>query len=91
MTPVILQRELAMSQRPGFERWFEKLIRNKMGGAALSTAGISIGIMVVAFGIALPVPFDKYVMSIGFFQVAASIVLFVGFALSYVIRSISKL
>jgi len=77
-----------MSRRPSFERWFERLIRNNMGGAALSTAGISIGLMVVAFGIALPEPFDNYVMSIGLFQVGVSIVLFVIFMLSYIIKAV---
>jgi hypothetical protein len=60
-----------------FERWFDKLVKNKMGGAALSVAGIAVGLLIIEAGRAIQPPFDWYVALAGLVLIWANVGLFI--------------
>jgi hypothetical protein len=70
----------------GLERLFDKLVKQKMGGAALPIAGVLAGLCVVTEGPRLsPAPFDWWVGAIGIAIMAASGVVFVAATIVYAI------
>jgi hypothetical protein len=64
-----------------FEKWFDRLARNKMQGPAVATAGMAVGLLVMSAGI-LPwkAPIGDILTGVGLTQVAASSLLFIAFA-----------
>lgn len=70
-----------MPKIPNLEKWFDLLVRNKMHGPALATAGIAIGLVIMTVGL-FPwgQPTQHIVTAIGLAQVAASSLLFVAFS-----------
>ena len=76
-----------MSGKGVFEKWFDRLVRNKMGGAAIATAGMAVGIATTGASIPFPEPFNAHVATIGVCLTAASAMLFVGFALGYLLSN----
>jgi cytochrome c biogenesis factor len=54
------------------ERWFDKLVKNKMGGAALPIAGIAIGLFLVECSRIIPAPHDQDVAQLGILIMYAS-------------------
>lgn len=72
-----------MREKGVLEKWFDRLVRNKMGGAALSTAGIAVGLATIGAGVPLPAPFGEHVGMIGLALIGSSALLFVCFAIGY--------
>jgi hypothetical protein len=70
-----------MPKIPNLEKWFDRLARNKMHGAALSTAGTAVGLLIMTAAL-LPwgEPAQGIVTVIGLAHVAVSSCLFVAFA-----------
>jgi hypothetical protein len=59
-----------------------------MGGAALATAGIAVGIGVITTGVVVPAPVGGQVAMIGLCLTGASAFLFVIFGVFYVLKSL---
>ena len=76
-----------------FAKWFETLVKNKMGGAALPIAGISLGYLMIEGSRAVPHPYDTDVAKLGLRLMYASVVIFViamaGFAWLW-LREVAK-
>jgi CHASE2 domain-containing sensor protein len=70
-----------MAKIQELEKWFDRLVRNKMQGPALATAGIAIGLVIMTVGL-FPwgQPIQYIVAVIGLTHVAASSLLFLAFA-----------
>lgn len=70
-----------MPKISNLEKWFDRLVRHKMHGPALATAGIAVGLIVMTVGL-FPwgQPTQQIVTIIGLAHVAASSLLFVAFA-----------
>jgi CHASE2 domain-containing sensor protein len=70
-----------MPKMPNLEKWFDRLVRNKMQGAAVATAGVAIGLAIMTAGL-FPWghPFQSIVTVIGLTHVAVSSLLFLAFA-----------
>lgn len=70
-----------MPKIPDLEKWFDRLVRNKMHGPALATAGTAVGLLIMAAAL-LPwgQPAQGIVTVIGLAHLAASSTLFVAFA-----------
>jgi hypothetical protein len=70
-----------MPKIPNFEKWFDRLVRNRMQGPALATAGIAIGLAIMTVGLFPWGPTTQHIVTaIGLVHVAASSLLFVAFA-----------
>jgi hypothetical protein len=65
-----------MQFRPGFDRWFDRLARNNMGGAAFAIAGIAAGLAVITAS-TLPTAVGGLVAWIGLALTGASAAMFV--------------
>jgi hypothetical protein len=77
-----------MPKISNLEKWFDLLVRNKMHGAALATAGTAVGLAIMAAGL-FPwgQPIQHILIFTGLAQVAASSMLFVAFAALYIYKS----
>jgi len=76
-----------MSKIPNFAVWFKLLIRNKMHGPALATAGIAIGFLILTAGLVPWGPGVREVVTmIGLAHLAASSFLFTAFATLYLYK-----
>jgi hypothetical protein len=71
-----------MQFRPGFDRWFDRLVRNNMGGAALAIAGIAAGLAVITAS-ALPTTVGGLVAWVGLALTGASAAMFVVVGIFY--------
>ena len=71
------------------KEWFQLLVRNKMQGPALTTAGTGIGLAIMAAGL-FPwgQPTQEIMLIIGLGQIAASAALFVCFAALHLYKSL---
>jgi hypothetical protein len=70
-----------MPKIPNLEKWFDRLVRNKMHGPALATAGIAIGLVIMTVGLFPWGQLTQHIVTvIGLTHVAASSLLFVAFA-----------
>lgn len=74
-----------------FEGWFRTLVNNRMAGAALPIAGISIGYVVIQGSRFVPDRYTNAVGDLGLALMGSSVVVFVvsmaGFAWLWLIRS----
>lgn len=78
-----------MPKIPNLEKWFNLLVRNKMHGPALATAGIAVGLVIMTVGL-FPwgQPTQHIVTLIGVMHVATSSLLFVAFAALHLYKSL---
>ena len=78
-----------MPKFKNLEQWFDRLVRNKMHGPALTTAGIAVGLVIMTAGL---LPWGRaagdILMVIGLAQVACSSLLFVAFVALQFYKSI---
>jgi len=58
------------------EKWFDKLVKNKMAGAALPVSGIALGMVLLQYSRTIKEPFDWYVSLIGILLMSFSSVMF---------------
>ena len=80
-----------MAKESMFEKWFNRLIRNKMRGPALATAGIALGLTVAAAGTPLLSPIDWYVALIGVYLSATCSLLFSIFVIFHLLKDMRRL
>lgn len=66
------------------ERLFDKLVKQRMAGAALPIAGISVGVFVLELGNITPPPFDFWVAAIGLSVITVCAILLVAAIAVYV-------
>lgn len=78
-----------MSKIPNLEKWFDRLVRNKMHGPALATAGTAVGLSIMIAGL-FPwgQPTQGILMGIGLAHLAASSILFIAFAALQLYKSL---
>jgi hypothetical protein len=78
----------SMSKGLNFEKWFDRLVRNKMDGPAVTTAGMALGLLVMSAG-CLPwrSSVASILTSIGVFQIGASSLLFIAFVALHLIKA----
>lgn len=78
-----------MPKIPNLENWFDRLARNKMHGAAVSTAGTAVGLLIMTAAL-LPwgQPAQVIVTAIGLAHLTASSCLFVAFAVLQFYKSL---
>jgi hypothetical protein len=70
-----------MPKIPNLEKWFDRLVRNKMHGPALAIAGIATGLVVMTAGLFPWGHLIQHIVTIiGVAQLAASALLFIAFA-----------
>lgn len=73
-----------------FARWFELLAKHKLGAALLPVSGIPIGIVLVLSVRVLVEPFARYVGFFGTTMIGVCVLLFLIFAIAYLIIWIRK-
>jgi hypothetical protein len=79
-----------MPKFKSLEQWFNRLIRSKMQGPALATAGIAVGLVIMTAGL-VPWgrPAQEILIAIGLMQVGCSSLLFVGFTIVQLLKSVN--
>jgi hypothetical protein len=70
-----------------FEAWYDRLVKNKMGGAALPICGFFVGLSLVRLTTVLPSPYDDHIGYVGLRVIDISALVFcltmVGLAISW--------
>ena len=70
------------------ERWFSLLVKHKFGIAAVPTAGMAIGLLIIAISQALPSGPGERLQDSGLFLVQWSSYLFVAAAATFIVLAI---
>lgn len=65
-----------MNLKP-FDRWFNALVKNKMGGAALPIAGMPMGYIIIQGSRVVPEPYAVAVGNLGLALMASSAMIFI--------------
>ena len=83
-------RVLTMPKFKSLEQWFNRLVRSKMQGPAMATASIAVGLVIMTAGL-VPWgwPAQGILIGIGLVQIGCSSLLFVGFTLVQLLKSLN--
>lgn len=66
----------ALTPQGWVERWFDKLIKSKLGVGAIPLGGLGVGMAVIEFSRVTPDPYSEEILALGVRMMEGSAILF---------------